>query len=265
MKKNIKVSIITVCYNSEKTIEETIESVLNQTYKNIEYIIKDGKSKDNTLKIAEKYKKAFNGKLKIISSKDKGLYDAMNEAINMATGDIIGIINSDDVLAKPNVIEKIVNTIVEKNADGVYSNLVLMDETMTRPQRNFIAHHPKKFGWHPPHPTLYLKKSIYNKVGIFNTKFKIAADYDFMLRLFKNNSYKICYINDYLVKMRGGGCSTDGLKGYINSLQESDKVLRHNKIKFPIICNILRIIKTFLQGFSAKINNKKILKKLEKI
>ncbi len=261
----MKISIITVCYNSEKTIKDTIESVLNQTYKDYEYLIVDGMSKDSTLNIVKSYEKKFKGKLKIISEKDKGLYDAMNKGIKMASGDIIGIINSDDILANEDVFNKIIYTFKNEKCDAVYGDLVFLDkETMTIPTRNFVAHKPShRLGWHPPHPTLYIKKDVYNKIGNFNIDYKIAADLDFMLRLI-NNNYKLVYIPEYLVKMRDGGISTNGLKGYINSLKESSLVLKNNRIKLPYLTSLYRVIKTINQGLSAKINKKNIQKKLSK-
>ncbi|HPF83209.1 MAG TPA: glycosyltransferase [Bacilli bacterium] len=260
----MKVSIITVCYNSSKTIEDTIKSVYNQTYKDIEYILVDGKSKDNTVSIIKKYEKKFNN-LKYVSEKDNGLYDAMNKGISMATGDIIGILNSDDILANDYVIEKIVDCFKYKNCDGVYGNLVFMEPTkMETPVRNFISHkYSKILGWHPAHPTLYLKKEVYDKVGKFSLDYRIAADYDFMLRLI-NNNIKLNYFNNYIVKMRAGGVSTDGLKGYIKNMKEAYKVSKINHVKFSLFATFLRIIKTLSQGFSAKINKNKILKKLAK-
>lgn len=259
----MKISLITVCYNSEKTIEETLKSVLNQTYQNYEYLIIDGNSKDSTLDIIKKYEKLFDGRLRYISERDKGLYDAMNKGVGLASGDIIGILNSDDLLANKDVFKTIVNNFENNNIDGIYSDLVFLDsQTMSIPTRNFIAHKQSKIlGWHPPHPTLYLKKDVYNKVGLFDLNYRIAADYDFMLRML-NSNVKLFYIKSYLVKMRSGGVSTDGLNGYVKNLKEADKVLRRNKIKLPIICNLFRILKTFNQGFSAKINKNKITKKI---
>lgn len=257
----MKISIITICYNSSKTIEQTIQSVLKQDYKNIEYIIKDGGSKDDTMKIVESYESKFDGRLKYVSTRDNGLYDAMNVGIKMATGDIIGLLNSDDILASENIISKIAAEFENKSCDVVYSNLLFMDqETMSIPVRNFISHKlSKKLGWHPPHPTLYLKKEIYNTIGLFNTNYRIAADYDFMLRLIKSN-YIFCYVNEYFVFMRSGGISTNGIKGYIKSLKESHMVLKTNNIKFPLLSNFVRILKTFYQGLDARINKNKIIK-----
>lgn len=259
----MKISLITVCYNSEKTIEDTLKSVLIQKYNNYEYIIVDGKSKDNTINIVENYKKKFKGKLKLISEDDKGLYDAMNKGIKLSTGDIIGILNSDDILVNSQVFNKIADTFKKHDVDGIYSNLVFFDETLTYPVRNFIPHKQSKyFGWHPPHPTLYLKKEVYEKAGYFDLSYRIAADYDFMLRLLKAN-VKLYYIREYLVKMRSGGVSTAGINGYINNLKEADSVLRKNKVAFPLVSNMIRIIKTIFQGISAKIYKNKIIKKLQ--
>lgn len=235
----MKITLITVCYNSEKTIKDTIESVLKQTYKNYEYLIVDGNSKDKTLDIIKLYEKKFNNNLKYISEPDKGLYDAMNKGIKLATGDIIGILNSDDILYDENVFQKIIDNF--ENNDGVYSNLVLMNEDFTKITRNFKSKEiSKKKGWHPPHPTLYLKKEIYEKYGNYNINYKIAADLDFMYRII-NNNVKLKYIDTCFVKMRTGGASTNGLKGYYKNFNESYKVLKNNERKLPLLTNIYRI------------------------
>lgn len=245
----MKISIITVTYNSVKTLRDTLESVLKQTYTNYEHIIVDGLSKDNTMQIVKEYETKYNGKLKYITEKDSGLYDAMNKGIKMATGDIIGILNSDDIYAHENVLKEIVEKFKETNCDGTYANLIFMDEeTMSKPQR--IWNSPKgklENGWHPAHPTLYLKKSVYDKIGFFNLNYKIAADYDFMIRVMKDKNIRLEYINDYIIHMRTGGASTAGLKGYIKNLKEANLVLKSNKIKHPYIVDIKRIIKTITQ------------------
>ena len=244
----MKISIITVCYNSEKTIKDTLESVLKQSYDNYEYLIVDGKSKDNTLNIVKSYEKKFKGKIKIYSEKDNGLYDAMNKGIKNSNGDVIGIINSDDILADKDTLKKIANAFKNEKCEGTYSNLYIMDyETMSKPIRTFKAGIGNyKFGWYPPHPTLYLKKEVYNKYGLYNQNYKIAADYDFMLRIMKAN-VNLKYINDYLVYMRGGGVSTNGLKGYWKSFKESLNVLKSNNIRFPFLVNIIRTFNIIIQ------------------
>lgn len=245
----MKITLITVCYNSEATIKDTLESVLAQTFKNYEYLIIDGMSKDKTVNIIKEYEPKFHGKLKWISEKDSGLYDAMNKGIKMATGDIIGIINSDDVLASHKALEFIEKTFVKNNCSGTYSDLEIRDEeTMTKVVRKFIAKTGDyKLGWHPPHPTLYLKKEVYQKFGNYNQEYKIAADYDFMLRIMKEPSVKLRYIPKTLVYMRSGGVSTDGLKGYFKSFKESYNVLRKNKAKFPLFVNLIRTWKILMQ------------------
>lgn len=255
----MKISIITVCFNSENTIKDTLESVLKQTYTNYEYLIIDGNSTDNTLNIIKKYEKKFDGKLKVVSEKDNGLFDAMNKGIKMSSGDIIGIINSDDILAHKNVFKKIIDNI--NNYDGVYSNLLMLDENLNKPYRLFKSKKvSKKFGWHMPHPTLYLKKEVYKKHNYFNTVYKISADLDFMLRIIRNN-LNLKYINDYFVFMRTGGTSTNGLKGYYKNFKESYKVLKHNHVKLPFITNIKRTIdNVFLQRI--KVKNKKEINKI---
>ncbi len=245
----MKVSIITPTYNSEKTLKDTLESILKQTYTNYEHIIIDGNSKDSTMQIVKEYEPKYGGKLRYISEKDNGIYDAMNKGIKMATGDIIGILNSDDIYANEKILEKIVYQLKKNNADGIYGDLIFMDEeTMTKPQRIWKSPKGKvEFGWHPAHPTLYLKREIYDKIGMFDLQFKICADYDFMIRMLQDKEIKLDYLEEYLVFMRVGGTSTAGIKGYIKNLKESHQVLVKNKIKFPYFVDFLRIIKTIKQ------------------
>ena len=244
----MKISIITTTFNSEKTVAETLESVLNQDYGDFEHIIVDGLSHDRTLEIVSSYESRYSGKLKIISEKDKGLYDAMNKGIKNATGDIIGILNSDDVLATSNALSLIAEKFKTESCDAVYSDLMFMDEkTMSVPVRKWTSKFGNyKFGWHPPHPTLYIKKSVYDNIGSFNLDYKIAADYDFMLRLMKSGA-KLAYIPETLIYMRAGGVSTDGLGGYLKNLKEAHLVLKNNNIKCPLLVDLIRIAKTLFQ------------------
>ena len=244
----MKISIITTTFNSSKTVAETIESILKQDYQDFEHIIIDGLSKDNTLDIVYSYETLYSGRLKVISEKDNGLYDAMKKGIQNATGDIIGILNSDDVLACSNALSLIVKKFESEKCDATYSDLIFMDEqTMSKPVRKWIAKTGNyKLGWHPPHPTLYIKKDVYNHLGNFDLQFRIAADYDFMIRLMKND-IKFGYIPKPLIHMRAGGVSTNGLSGYINNLKEAHCVLRKNKIPCAIFVDFIRIAKTLLQ------------------
>lgn len=250
----MKISIITVTYNSSKTLKDTLESVLKQTYKNYEHIIVDGLSKDNTMEIVKEYENKYDGKLKYISEKDTGLYDAMNKGIKMSTGDVIGILNSDDIYANEKVLEKIVDTFNKEQCDGTYADLIFMDEeTMSKPQRIWKSPKGKlENGWHPAHPTLYLKKEVYDKIGLFNLEYRIVADYDFMIRMMKNKGIKLKYINDYIVYMRVGGTSTAGIKGYVKNLKEAQKALIKNNVKYPYMVNGKRIVKTIIQMLKSK-------------
>ena len=223
----MKVSIITSVFNNEKHIEDAINSVLNQTYKNIEYIIIDGNSTDNTKKIIEKYLDKIDV---FISEPDKGIYDGLNKGIKNATGDIIGFLHSDDIYYDNKVIEKVVNNFNE-NIDGVYGDLVYIKENKVIrywKSGEFNIEKLKK-GWMPPHPTLFLKKSIYDKYGLFDLDFKIAGDYDFILRVLKNN-LNLKYIPEVLYKMRVGGASNKNIKNIIQKSKEDLKALHKNQI-----------------------------------
>lgn len=218
----MKVSIITICYNSSSTIEDTIKSVLAQTYPDIEYIIVDGASKDDTLKIIEKYSSKIS---KVISEKDHGIYDAMNKGVALATGDIIGILNSDDLYSDEHVISDIVDVFENNTCEGVYADLVYVKRENT----NHIIRYwksgeysPGKFlqGWMPPHPTFFVRKSVYAKWGIYNTIFRSAADYEFMLRVIHKEKIVVKYLARVITKMRVGGESNVTLKNRLRANRE---------------------------------------------
>ena len=246
----MKISIITICFNSANTIEETILSVINQNYNNIEYIIIDGKSTDDTLSILDKYKSQIS---MIISEKDNGIYDAMNKGIALATGDVIGILNSDDVYSNNYIISKIANHF-KKNIylDLLYgniqyvkknnTNLIVRDWVSKKYFNNFFEH-----GNVPPHPALFVKEHVYRTSGNFDLQFKLAADYDFMLRVFKKNSYKSMYINLLIVKMRLGGATNNSIKNIVKGNIEILKSWKKNNYKFPFYFLPIRIIKRILQ------------------
>ena len=259
-KVKMKISIITATFQSAKTVKDTLESVLGQTYTNLEHIIVDGASKDNTMEIVKSYEGAYQGRLKYISEKDTDLYDAMNKGIKMATGDIIGILNSDDKYAHKNVLQEIANCFEKTNCDGTYGNLIFMDaETMSKPQRIWRSKEGKlEEGWIPAHPTLYLKREVYDKIGLFNLSYRIVADYDFMVRMLKDKTIHLSYIDDDLVHMRVGGVSTDGIKGYYKNLKEAHKVLVANQIPHPYYIDFRRCVKTvgqMLKKSDAKTEN----------
>ena len=251
----MKISIITATYNSAKTLEFCMDSVLNQTYENIEYIIVDGNSNDETLSIikakANKYKNIF-----WISEKDRGIYDALNKGINMANGDVIGFVHSDDFLANKNIIGKIVDVFKYKKVDGVYGNLHYVSaDNIEAIVRNWKSQPFKgkllKRGWMPAHPTLFLKREVYNLNGNFTLDYRISADYDFILRIFNKSSYRFFYLPETITKMRIGGSSNRNLKRLILKTKEDYHAARRNHIKWPIVTvglkNVSKIPQFFLK------------------
>ena len=202
----MKVSIITVTFNSEKYLEETLESIFSQSYPDIESIVIDGKSTDGTLSILQKYQ----NKITYISEPDTGIYDAMNKGIALATGDIIGILNSDDVLFDKEIINKVVNSF-SSDLDCVYGNVILVNES-NKIVRNYSSANFKlkdfEFGHMPPHPSFYVRKEAFQKFGHYNTSFKISADYDLLSRFMYIHKLKSKYLDFIIVKMRDGGISS---------------------------------------------------------
>jgi len=228
-----KVTIITVAFNSEKTIEDTINSVISQSYPNIEYIIIDGKSTDNTLKICHQYKTQISV---LKSQKDKGIYDAMNKGIELATGDIVGILNSDDFYTDDNVITDIVNNFMQSNAKAVYANLVYVDSDNTNQiKRTWTAgkYKPNSFlkGWMPPHPTFFLTKDCYTKFGKYTLKLKSAADYELMLRMIHKHQIPLSYLNRVIIKMRVGGVSNASITNRLKANKEDRMAWEMNNLK----------------------------------
>ena len=246
----MKISIITVVYNNCNTINTAIESVINQTYTNIEYIIIDGGSSDGTLDIIYNYKDNIS---LIVSEADNGIYDAMNKGINIATGDLIGILNSDDLYENNHTLEDVVNEFIKDiNLDILYGDLVYVNKNATsKIIRKWISsvYYNKFFenGNVPPHPSLFLKRRIYLETGFFNLDFLLAADYEFMLRIFKKNSYKSKYINKTLVRMRLGGATNKNLKNIYRGNIEILKSWNLNNFKVPFLLIPKRILKRIFQ------------------
>lgn len=227
----MKISIITVVWNNKDTIEDAINSVLNQTYENIEYIIIDGASNDGTVEIIKGYLDKIT---KFVSEKDKGIYDAMNKGVDLATGDVIAFLHSDDIYSGDNIVELVVKEFERGNLDGVYGDLVYTPKSNTQKvlrywkSKDFDSSLLKK-GWMPAHPTLFLKRDIYKKYGKFDLDFKIAADYDFMLRILSDD-IKVKYLPKVLYKMRIGGESNKSLKNILLKSKEDLKALKKNKV-----------------------------------
>jgi glycosyltransferase len=228
-----KISIVTVTYNSSNTISDCIDSVLNQNYNNIEYIIIDGNSTDDTLKIISK--KVNNHNVKFFSEPDLGVYDALNKGIKKSTGNLIGFVHSDDLLNSSQIISEINKKIIDENLDGVYGDLHYVQKNNT----NKIIRNWKSCdfdfrflirGWMPAHPTFFLKKSVYEKHGLFDLKYLIAADYDFMMRILSDKSLKFGYLPKVITKMRLGGVSNRSLKNIILKIKEDYLIIKRNNI-----------------------------------
>lgn len=252
----MKVSIITVVFNNKGTIEHTIESVLSQNYKNIEYIIIDGGSTDGTVDIIKKYEDRL---AYWVSEPDDGLYDAMNKGIKAATGDIVGILNSDDIYADSSVIEETVNVLSKEKVDTCYGDLVYVDKNNTQKvirqwkSGNFLRDRFKR-GWMPPHPTFFVKREIYQKYGLFNTNFPIAADYELMLRFLYKLGCSTAYIPKVLVKMRTGGNSSPSLANTIKANIEGYRAWKVNGLKPHPVIFIIKPLSKIAQYKSQMFN-----------
>ena len=257
---NMKISIITITYNSAKTLPNTLQSVLSQTYPYIEHIIVDGASKDGTKELIEAYaKEVQNGKdectreVRWVSEKDSGIYNAINKGIEMATGDVIGFVHSDDMLFSSDSIEYIANAFSSSDVDLIYGDLQYCkgDKVVRRWKSNAYNPCALKYGWMPPHPTVYCKREVYEKVGLYDEWFHISADYDMMLRIFRAG-YQSLYIPEVLVCMQVGGASNKNASALLSKTQEDRLVLKKNHVGFgylTVACKQLRKIKQFIRKY----------------
>ena len=246
----MKITIVTVTFNSAKTIRDTLESIKNQTYPNIEHIIVDGASSDNTLEIVRQY----NHVAKIISEPDNGIYDAMNKGLKIATGDIIGILNSDDFYLSPKTISEVVNVFKKQATDTVYGDLQYVDANkIDKIVRTWISGKFNKNnfykGWMPPHPTFFVRKEIYTKFGYFNLKLTMAADYEIMLRFLFKNNVSTYYLPQTIVKMRAGGVSNSNLRNRLKANSEDKRAWEVNNIDPKFYTFILKPVLKIKQYF----------------
>ncbi len=228
----MKISIVTIAYNSAATIEDTINSVLAQEYPDLEYIVKDGGSTDGTIDLLKKYE----NRLKWVSTKDKGIYDGMNQGLQLATGEVIGILNSDDFYAHSQVLKNVAEVFQKKNVDAMYADLEYVDFCDTQKvirkwqsgeynQQNFLK------GWMPPHPTFFLRSSYYQKYGYFDPAFRSAGDYELMLRMLFKFGLSAFYLPQTIIKMRAGGVSNLSLKNRIRANKEDRAAWKINGLK----------------------------------
>ncbi|MFI8747738.1 glycosyltransferase family 2 protein [Pseudomonas sp. NPDC077186] len=239
----MKISIVTVCYNSEATIRETIESVLSQSYSNIEYIVVDGASKDGTMTIVNEYKDRI---AKIVSEPDKGIYDAMNKGVGLASGDFVGILNSDDIFASANAITDLTEFLsLNPQFDGAYADLVFVQRehtgnvTRTYSSRNFSPW-KIRFGFMCPHPTFYVKRRFFDELGFYRLGYRVSADFELMTR-FMRSGVKLGRNPHVMVKMREGGISTTGFWWRIHQNMEIVRACKENGIYTNIFMVALKV------------------------
>ena len=238
----MQVSLITCTYNSEKTIKDCCLSILSQSCKDLEHIIIDNHSNDKTLSIANEYKIKFQ---KILKQKSNGLYAALNEGLIAASGEIIGILHSDDQFIDNTIVENIRKIFLNEKIDILFSNLFYTKKNDTtkivRKWRSNLANGiqsnlkiEKKInnGWMPPHTTIFFKKSLLNNIGLYNEKFKISSDYDFIIKLLRAKNIKIFFLDKYTIKMRAGGISNKSIANIFIKMIEDIKIMKKNEMNF---------------------------------
>ena len=242
----MKISLVTISFNSENSISETFYSVKNQSFNNYEYLLIDGGSTDGTISIAKKQ----NHLSKIVSEPDKGIYDAINKGIKISTGEIIGFLNSDDMFYDENSLQHIVDAF-DDNTDCIFGDLIYTDKNQ-KVKRVWKGSEFKKGafkkGWMPAHPTFYCRRSVYEKLGLYDESFKIAGDFELMLRFLEKHNIRSKYILHALVNMKVGGASNNGLKSKLDILREEFRAFNQNNIsvnKFFYILHKVKKIKEF--------------------
>jgi glycosyltransferase involved in cell wall biosynthesis len=238
----MKVSIITVTMNSEKYLSDCINSVRRQNYRDIEHIIIDGKSTDGTLNIIHQN---LNHISYWISETDRGMYDAINKGLQMATGDVVGILNSDDMFATADAVKSIVDCFETTGTDSVYGDLVYVDACNTQKILRYwkgVSYKRSRFryGWMPAHPTFYMRRELIDQYGIYENHYYTAADYEFMARYLFLHKVSSRYIDTMLVKMRSGGISNENLKSRLRANRRDFLAMRKNKIPFSFFVSILK-------------------------
>lgn len=257
----MKISLITATFNSGSTLSDTFQSVLNQTFKNLEYIVIDGQSTDNTLQIIKEAEEKFKGRMYWISEKDRGIYDAMNKGIQKVTGDIVGILNSDDFYIDNQVLQDVINEFECTKCDAICGNLYFVDihnpDKIVRVWKGSpYARNAFKKGWHPAHPTFFIKKECYDKYGLFDLSFNVSADFELMLRMIEKYKIRIHYIDRFMVKMRIGGESTGSVRKIIQGNINVIKAFRKNGITVSLFYPFKRLFPKFIGIIKNKIKLK---------
>lgn len=241
----MKISIITATWNSASTIQDTLKSVLSQDFTNYEHIIIDGDSSDDTLKILQQYAPKYNGRLKVVSERDNGIYDAMNKGINLATGEIVGILNSDDFYSSPFILQQVVEAI--QDVDAVYGDVHYVDQIdTTKTVRSYSSRSFRrwkmKLGFMPAHPSFYCRRSVYQTYGFFDLSFHVAADFEQLLRLIYIHNITTKYLPLDFVTMRTGGASSSGFSSHKQIIRDHLRAYKKNNVSSNIFFESLRYL-----------------------
>ncbi|MFG6332286.1 MAG: glycosyltransferase [Lachnospiraceae bacterium] len=239
-----KVSVITTTYNDASNLERIMDQVYRQDYENLEYIIVDGGSTDGTMELIRRMEKRMPGRFRYLSEPDRGIYDAINKGIALSTGDIIGC--CFDRYADEGVIRRMVQAMETECTDGVHGDLYYMDgERIVR--RWHQGQGTIRTGWLPGHPTMYLRREVYETYGVYRTDYRIAADYEFMVRILYRKQVTLSYLPEILIYMSYGGTSTSSLGSYLQSLKEGHRALKENGVPFAWFTDLCRTVRVLLQ------------------
>ncbi len=241
------ISVITATFNSGATVRDTIRSVLNQSYADIEYIVVDGGSTDDTMDIVREYAPLFNGRMKWVSEPDKGIYDAMNKGLALASGDVVGLLNSDDFYTAPDVLEKVAEAMGDKNVDAVYGDVHYVNSadvnTCTRYYSSkLFSRRWMRLGFMPAHPSFYCRRAVYERYGGFDLRYRVAADFEHLLRLIFVNRICTHYIEKDFVTMRTGGASSSGVSSHKRIMRDHLRALRKNGVYSNVVLLSLRYL-----------------------
>lgn len=247
--QNLKISVITVVFNAQNTIEKCLDSVMRQKFNNIEHIVIDGGSTDDTVNIIKKYSDTIHV---FVSEPDKGIYDAMNKGIRLATGEIIGTLNADDYLANDEVLSDVAAAFASQETDVLYGDLDFIDPggNIVRKWRSGAYKYGKfNWGWMPPHPTFYCKRTLFEGLGGYRLDYGSAADYELMLRFIHVGRAQVFYLRKVIVKMYIGGVSNKNLRNRLRAARFDVKAMRNNGISFPYIALIFKPLRKLIQFF----------------
>lgn len=260
----MKITVITATWNSGAALRHSMQSVLSQSYSDIEHIIVDGGSSDNTMDIVHELESRYNGRLRYISEKDKGLYDAMNKGIAMATGDVVGILNSDDFYTADDVLSKVASAFEDGDLDAIYGDIHYvdgrdLDKCVRYYSSRIFSRKLMRLGFMPAHPSFYCKRSVYERFGTFDLDYRIGADFENLLRLIFVNRIRTKYIQKDFVTMRMGGASTSGIVSHIQILQDHRRAFKKNGVYSNIVLESLRYFYKLYELAATKIMRKNIL------